>query len=1098
MNGFTFNFTLNQSNPPQKIQIKVTEDDISGYISLLEQMKNNDKNNSELIAKIDLDCLKNRMKTALIFSEIILKLGVDNSIINLSLKWICKIFTPQTSVSQNDILHKWSTCDPETKEKIKDAIFKGLSFNDPQILSLTSLALSSLLNIDKTQSDILTKLHEIYENQSSSNLTKSAAINALAEICREKLLNGYSEQLNIITKEIYEKIIEYFTSDITTQTIDIRFNLTAAIDTFVEPELIKKNINKVKKSIFDNLQNIPANKPADSIAYPEQLHYKLLSVLFKIICLVYNSKDEVSDAVICDLLKQVKHNGIDNHTIEQLKENGFDGRLLSTLLGSDYNVNIILKMLKQGLKLNFLKHAFNHPLNMWRHMLQDGEASRLKGQIISNMHNDGVDDIDDIENEFQIFENIIRFENGPGNNFDNSDSDSNDSNDDDEEEGDDDVKDVIDESFNLILKQILEFNGSETNQFIISNLLQFLNSLIKFENKKVQKNLFKNKLKNVMLEGVNGNGMAHYDVKEEKIRNLCKIELDQIINKLFSILRMIDQDDTNIDDSNAVIPSKYSLLCLQSYFRTNPSEIFLKLKKYWTEEMKDYFNSISNPQQKSNWVDDYAFILSISVLCPKTSYSDDIKSSIQSFLCEPIGSNFSILKDFIVCKCLIESKIPKILHACLSCLSEIFNVYSDFLNDDIYDLIFNWINQNKEIEDPAIFNGILNLISSIFKEDTPQLNESISIKLISSFNNIVELFQIGLRRTDLFEKKKLYSMMAIVVDFALKLNDASIDENISKLIDSQILILKENPSNVTKIVEEKITNSIHFLYSIFMQEGMEKFSHFLEEIIKSCFILMDPKMKFFQIFENSMLAFSAFVTFLDEDKIELIKKMNEYALLGLSSGNPKITAYSSLVCCKVYHKIISSKFSNYTTYLYLIPNIYDSIIESCLTYFDITKENYSILIDSIDILLQSNSLCNENENHDFVSYVISFFNNFAKMPVSIKEDDEKDIQKANKFYSSMFHLAFSIINCSPIPNLMLIDQIFDEFVPDFLKKMKFNISDQTLEFFCSIVEACFRNGDGRVRSKLTKNTNLVVLYHGLCIKKPSIELKAHSLLKLIT
>lgn len=44
------------------------------------------KNNSELMAKLDLDCLENRIKTALIFSEIILKLGVDNSIINLSLK----------------------------------------------------------------------------------------------------------------------------------------------------------------------------------------------------------------------------------------------------------------------------------------------------------------------------------------------------------------------------------------------------------------------------------------------------------------------------------------------------------------------------------------------------------------------------------------------------------------------------------------------------------------------------------------------------------------------------------------------------------------------------------------------------------------------------------------------------------------------------------------------------------------------------------------------------------------------------------------------------------------------------------------------------
>lgn len=74
------------------------------------------------------------------------------------------------------------------------------------------------------------------------------------------------------------------------------------------------------KSVIDNLQKIPANKPDDSIAYPEQLHYKLLSVLFKIICLLYNGKDESNDIVIYDLLKQLKQSGPDHRIIEQLKK----------------------------------------------------------------------------------------------------------------------------------------------------------------------------------------------------------------------------------------------------------------------------------------------------------------------------------------------------------------------------------------------------------------------------------------------------------------------------------------------------------------------------------------------------------------------------------------------------------------------------------------------------------------------------------------------------------------------------------------------------------------------------------------------------------
>ena len=488
MNGFrTRSFRSNQSNPPQTIQIKVTENDICGYISLLEQMKNEYiKNNSEIIAKIDLDCSENRMKTALLFSEILLRLGVDNSIIKLSLKWLCKIFTSQPSVSQNDILLEWIACDPKTKEKIKSAIFKGLSFNDPQILSLTSLALSSLLSIEKTQSNIIKKLYEIYEYPSSSNLTKSAAINVLAEICREKPLNGYSEPndpLNNITKKIYEKIIEYFTSDITTRTIDIRFNLTAAIDTFVEPELIKKNINKVKKSVIDNLQNIPANKPANSIAYPEQLHYKLLSVLFKIICLIYNSKDVNSHKVIYDLLKQIKRRGINHDMIEQLKENGVDEDLIAVFLGGNYKPKILIKLMKHGLNVNFLKNACRFPIHFWRHIYHKGEVDELKEHMTFNINNyDDDDNYIDIENEFRIFENIIGIENGSDDDDSNEDSydDSNTESDDDDDTNNDndnnnnddnddknDIESTINGSFNLILKQILEFNASETNQFII-------------------------------------------------------------------------------------------------------------------------------------------------------------------------------------------------------------------------------------------------------------------------------------------------------------------------------------------------------------------------------------------------------------------------------------------------------------------------------------------------------------------------------------------------------------------------------------------------------------------------------------------------------
>ncbi|KAK8847048.1 hypothetical protein M9Y10_019623 [Tritrichomonas musculus] len=251
-------------------------------------------------------------------------------------------------------------------------------------------------------------------------------------------------------------------------------------------------------------------------------------------------------------------------------------------------------MLKQGLKTNFLKHVFQFPMHMWKHMFQDGEAYRLKGTIVSNIHNEyGNNENDhDIEIQFQKLEKTIRLDNGSDDD-DNDDSTTGSDDDDDDDitrsddvynnininiNNDDGVKDVINGSFNFILKQIMEFNGSETNQFIISNLLQFLNSLIKFENKKIQKNLFKGQLKNVMNGGIHRNGEAHYDVEKEKIRNLCKIKLDKIINKLFSILRMNDQDDTKIDDSNAAIPSKYSLLCLQSYFQTDPSEIFMKFK----------------------------------------------------------------------------------------------------------------------------------------------------------------------------------------------------------------------------------------------------------------------------------------------------------------------------------------------------------------------------------------------------------------------------------------------------------------------------------------------------------------------------------------
>ena len=74
------------------------------------------------------------------------------------------------------------------------------------------------------------------------------------------------------------------------------------------------------------------------------------------------------------------------------------------------------------------------------------------------------------------------------------------------------------------------------------------------------------------------------------------------------------------------------------------------------------------------------------------------------------------------------------------------------------------------------------------------------------------------------------------------------------------------------------------------------------------------------------------------------------------------------------------------------------------------------------------------------------------------------------------------------------NQVFDDFVPDFLKKMKFNISDKTLKSFSKMILGFWKK-DAISRLNLRKNTNLVVLYHGLCSKNPEINIVVRSLLE---
>ena len=191
-----------------------TEDDVQRYLFLLDQTFNEDnkiRNDSE--AEINENTSINILKSVLIFSEIILRDDIQHPIVHMCFVWIKKIFTPIPPISEDQISQKWLSFNESFRNKLKIAIFRGFMFPDPRIISVASLSLAALLNIEKQHMfDLIPRLFELVESPEYSDLAHAAGISALAEICGPQSLGGHTQfqEVQEIIGNIFMHVGGYF------------------------------------------------------------------------------------------------------------------------------------------------------------------------------------------------------------------------------------------------------------------------------------------------------------------------------------------------------------------------------------------------------------------------------------------------------------------------------------------------------------------------------------------------------------------------------------------------------------------------------------------------------------------------------------------------------------------------------------------------------------------------------------------------------------------------------------------------------------------------------------------------------------------------
>lgn len=651
--------------------------------------------------------------------------------------------------------------------------------------------------------------------------------------------------------------------------------------------------------------------------------------------------------------------------------------------------------------------------------------------------------------------------------------------------------------FEYINQKILDYQGSkDENQIKICFYLYFWTLLADYEREIIKKNKYISKLIAIQ-QRKQKRGASDY--KEEKFRDFCSESIYKLTDKILSIMYMIDPNDLQSEDINIKRPHFYATSCMQSFFKLKSEDVFMRIKEYWQNDMSIYYKAFcSNVIVKPlNWMNDHTLLLTISIFCRKTIIPDVLSPILFSFFNDFFDDDFIILRDYILGTCLHAFEVPKIVDTCLFCISLLYNRYPSFLNEDSLNIILQWTKENMNIADPIIFSRILQLFAVLtHKKIIALLDSNVRLKILESFDLILELFSVAISRpdsniSDIY--KNSYAMIRNLVCFNITctpLFDNS--EKIIKLIENQISILDKS-SNY-----EQIKYILSFFNTIFNypKKFNKELDVFAKQIVDSCLTMANPDSPIFgEILPTLVVIIKNCTSEIDPD---LLLKVNDVVNLGLTSPNNSIFLQSIYLHSSIFNGFISNKYPGYENVINSFKSDYEMIVER-LNNPSFTNDNYPLLLKAYGMLICSCSDYISNSIPTIVDNFIAQYEQFVNIEISINDDES--VEYANTFYIGLFTFGISILKCIKGLDILAsnrkIMNLLIHITRMYLKCLEFHFQNNSLLSCFDFIYQFIDTFGKKCNILVNRNCNYTIINHGLISESSLVNNKANETLHIL-
>lgn len=154
----------------------------------------------------------------------------------------------------------------------------------------------------------------------------------------------------------------------------------------------------------------------------------------------------------------------------------------------------------------------------------------------------------------------------------------------------------------------------------------FWTELADFERGIIKKNNLKKAIEEIMKLKYKKDRIK-YDQEISVERGFCSTAVERLTEKLVYIMNMINPKDPDAEDVTSKMPHMFATCCLQSFFKIEPEQIFVKIRELWRNGMNEYYKLIcqklsENPEsdfipEPIDWINDHTLLLTISIFVEK-------------------------------------------------------------------------------------------------------------------------------------------------------------------------------------------------------------------------------------------------------------------------------------------------------------------------------------------------------------------------------------------------------------------------------------------------------------------------------------------------